>query len=58
MFLEELKTWLRNQLTSDIVQVDELMKRDVYISKLKHDNYYWYINYYIIYHKYNTIHII
>ena len=42
MFLEEMKSWLRNQLTLDNVCAEELERRHVYITKLKHDNYYWY----------------
>jgi len=41
MFLEEIKTWLREQLTLDRVALEELRRRDVYFTKLKHDNYYW-----------------
>lgn len=41
MFLEEMKGWLRSQLTLDNVSAEELERRHVYITKLKHDNYYW-----------------
>jgi hypothetical protein len=41
MFLEEIKSWLRSQLTLDSVQAEELQRRDNYFTKLKHDNYYW-----------------
>jgi hypothetical protein len=41
MFLEEMKAWLRNQLTLDNVSAEELQRRSAYITKLKHDSYYW-----------------
>jgi hypothetical protein len=43
MFLEEIKIWLRQQLTLDNVSAEELSKREKYFSKLKNDNYYWYV---------------
>ncbi len=42
MFLEEMKSWLRTQLTLDVVNLEELRKRSTFIKKLKHDKYYWY----------------
>jgi hypothetical protein len=41
LFLDELKTWLRTQLTLDTVHADELARRGDYFTKLKHDNFYW-----------------
>ena len=41
MFLEEMKTWLRSQLTLNSVCAEELVRREQYITKIKHDNYYW-----------------
>lgn len=42
MFLEETKTWLKTQLTLDNVHADELAKRELFYTKLKNDDYYWY----------------
>lgn len=41
MFLEEMKSWLKNQMTLDNLSAEELKRRNTYIAKLKHDNYYW-----------------
>lgn len=41
MFLEEMKTWLRTQMNLDTVAAEELKRREEYISKIKHDQYYW-----------------
>lgn len=41
MFLEEMKQWLRSQLTLDSVSAEELKARISYITKLKNDRYYW-----------------
>ena len=41
MFMEEMKTWMRHQMTLNMVVAEELERREVYITKLKHDNYYW-----------------
>lgn len=41
MFLEEMKTWMRHQMTLNVVGADELERREQYITKIKHDNYYW-----------------
>lgn len=41
MFLEEMKQWLRSQLSLDVVSSEELQKRLTYITKLKNDRYYW-----------------
>lgn len=41
LFLEEMKTWLRSQMTLNVVVAEELTRREVYLAKLKHDNYYW-----------------
>lgn len=41
MFLEESKQWIRSQLTLDILQADELIRRDSFYTKLKNDNYFW-----------------
>lgn len=43
MFCEESKTWFRTQMTLDSVHAEELARRDNYYTKLKNDNYYWYI---------------
>ena len=41
MFLDEMKCWMRSQMTLDQVAADELRKRYVYITKLKNDKYFW-----------------
>lgn len=41
MFLEEMKCWMKTQMTLDSVAADELRKRHVYIMKLKNDKYFW-----------------
>jgi hypothetical protein len=42
MFLEESKTWMRDQMTLDAVHAEELARRDNFYTKLKNDNYFWY----------------
>lgn len=44
MFLEETKTWMRSQMTLDSVHAEELARRDAYYTKLKNDNYFWYVS--------------
>lgn len=41
MFLEEMKTWMRQQMTLNVIGAEELSRREQYITKLKNDNYYW-----------------
>lgn len=41
MFLEEMKTWCRQQFNLDTLHGEELQRRNLYLSKIKHDNFYW-----------------
>lgn len=43
MFLEESKAWMRAQMTLDAVHAEELARRDNFYTKLKNDNYFWYV---------------
>lgn len=41
LFLEEMKMWIRNQLTLENISAAELLRREKFLEKLKNDNYYW-----------------
>lgn len=45
LFLEESKAWMRAQMTLDAVHSDELARRDNFYTKLKNDNYFWYVHF-------------
>ena len=36
---------MRSQMTLDTVHAEELARRDNYYTKLKNDNYFWYVQY-------------